>query len=124
MKSPGWLTVALAGAGGFFVGVLLVIVLGGPQSGPERTVTKVATSLTSGVKVVVKVRVPNVVGLGLPDARDRLDAAGFDVSVDGLGVASVFGEIFEDDFRVVSQEPAAPQFLVRGATVGLQVEGA
>jgi len=124
VKRPGWLTVALAGAGGFFAGVLLVIVLGGPRSGPERTVTTVATSLTSGVNVVVKVRVPDVVGLGLPDARDRLDAAGFDVNVDGLGVASVFGEIFEDDFRVVAQEPPAPQFLVRGSTVALTVEGA
>jgi len=123
VKRPGWLAVALAGAGGFFAGVLLMILLGGPKDAPTRTVTTVARSITNGVGVVVKVRVPNVVGLPLPDARDRLDAAGFDVEVDGLGIAGLFGQVFEGDFQVVSQEPAPTVFLIRGKTVTVRVDG-
>ena len=123
MKRPGWLAVALAGAGGFFVGVLLMILLGGPKDAPTKTVTTVARSITNGVGVVVKVRVPNVVGLPLPDARDRLDAAGFEVDVDGLGIAGLFGQVFEGDFAVVAQDPGPTVFLVRGKTVTVRVDG-
>jgi beta-lactam-binding protein with PASTA domain len=123
VRRPSWLTVALAGAGGFFVGVLLMILLGGPKDAPTKTVTTVARSITNGVGVVVKVRVPNVVGLSLPDARDRLEAAGFDVKVDGLGVAGWFGQVFEGDFHVTSQSPGPTVFLIKGKPVTVQVEG-
>jgi beta-lactam-binding protein with PASTA domain len=119
VRSPGWLTVALAGAGGFFVGVILVIVLGGPADGPTRTVTQIAHSLTTGVDVVVKVRVPPVEGLELDDAQSRLKAAGFAVKVDGK---SFLDELFGNPtYRVTKQTPGPTVFMRRGATVQLQV---
>lgn len=121
MRRPGWLAVALAGAGGFFVGVLLVIALGGPQDAPTRTVTKIAHSITTGVDIVVKVRVPAVVGLELPDAQSRLEKAGFKVDVKGK---SFLDELFgSPTYTVTEQTPAPTVFLYRGATVHITVKG-
>lgn len=119
-RRPGWLVVALAAAAGFLAGVLLVIVLGGPKPPPARTITKVSTTITTGGRPVVQVRVPDLVGLPLPDARDRLDAAGFDADVQGLGL---FGGLFEGDYSVTGQLPAAGTFLERGGTVRVEVSG-
>ncbi len=117
---PSWLLVAMVGAGGFLAGVLLVIALGGPKPPPARTITKISAAITTGGNVIVKVRVPELVGLPLPDARDRLRAAGFNADVQGLGL---FGGLFESDYQVTGQLPAAGTFLERGGTVRLLVSG-
>ena len=119
MRRPGWLAVGFAAAAGFFVGVFLVIALGGPKSAGTKTVTRYAHSLTTGVNIVVKVRVPPVVGLGLDDAQSRLSKAGFETDVSGQ---SFLDELFGGSYRVVGQSPGPTVFLRRGSTVHLDVE--
>jgi hypothetical protein len=119
VRRPGWLGVGLGTAAGFFVGVFLVIALGGPKSGGERTVTKVAGSVTTGIPIVVKVRVPAVVGLDLNDAKSRMSKAGFHTDVSGT---SFLNDLFGDgSYTVQAQSPGPTVFLVRGATVKLAV---
>jgi beta-lactam-binding protein with PASTA domain len=119
VRRPGWLLVGLGTATGFFVGVFLVIALGGPQSGGTKTVTRFAHSITTGIPIVVKVRVPAVVGLGLDDAKSRLGKAGFHTDVQG---ESFLDKLFGGGYRVTAQSPGPTVFLVRGGTVQLQVE--
>jgi len=111
--------VALGAAAGFFVGVFLVIALGGPKSGGTRTVTRAAGPVTTGVPIVVKVRVPGVVGLGLDDAKSRMSKAGFHTDVSGT---SFWDDLLgSGSYTVRAQSPGPTVFLVRGATVKLSV---
>jgi PASTA domain len=110
----GRLGLALAAAGGFLAGVLLIAILGGAQPVyKERTVTVASRPLGTAV--------PKLVGRHLDDALDRLQSVGLkgDPQCGGL-----FGCLDESGWVVVSQDPSAGSRLSRGDTVRLDVQRA
>jgi hypothetical protein len=110
----GPLGLALAGAGGFLAGVLLIAVLGGAQPVyKERTLT-VSRPLQGTA-------VPALVGQRLDVALDRLEAAGLKGDVRGGGL---FGVLDENQWQVVDQDPSAGGRLHQGDTVRLDIERA
>ncbi|MDX6657520.1 MAG: hypothetical protein QOH62_2313 [Solirubrobacteraceae bacterium] len=108
---------AIAGAAGFLAGVLLVIALGGAASGDTKTVT---AAITSGGTVIVSTTVPQLVGQPLDVARQRLERARFDLTVDHGG--GVFGVLVEGNWQVTKQVPAAGTKLEQGSTVHVDVD--
>jgi hypothetical protein len=113
-RQPGALKVALGAGVGFLCGVLLIVVLalsGGSDQGASSTATRAAT--VSGIAV------PDVVGLRLDIARDRIEEQGLEVERSGGGL---FGVVVESNWQVESQTPPAGTRLARGATVGLQAD--
>ena len=107
----GPLGMALAGAGGFLAGVLLIAILGGVQPVyKERTIT--VASRPQGTAV------PSLVGVRLDRALDRLESAGLKGDVQGGGL---FGVLDETGWTVVGQDPSAGARLHRGDTVRLDV---
>lgn len=118
---PSWLTVALAAAGGFLAGVLLVAVLGGPK-GTVRTETQTATRTETNAQTVTvddRPQVPDVLGQRLPEARQALTDEGFEVDVEDN---TVFGIVQERNYVVVAQDPQGGTRLPAGATVTITVE--
>jgi beta-lactam-binding protein with PASTA domain len=110
----GPLGMALAGAGGFLVGVLLIAILGGAQPVyKERTLT-VARPLQGSA-------VPALVGQRLDVALDRLESAGLKGDVQGGGL---FGILDESGWKVVHQDPSPGARLAQGDTVRLDVDRA
>jgi PASTA domain len=110
----GPLGLAIAGAGGFLAGILLVAILGGAQPVyKERTISVAARPQGTAV--------PALVGQRLDDALDRLETAGLKAKVDGGGV---FGVLEESNWRVVEQDPSQGARLHQGDTVTLHVERA
>jgi beta-lactam-binding protein with PASTA domain len=116
---PSWLTVAVAGAAGFLAGVLLVAVLGRPKGTVHTTTRVVPQTETQTLTIDPRPKVPDVVGKRLPDARQELEDAGFDVDVQD---DTVFGIIDESHFVVVEQDPPAGERLADGDTVAVRVE--
>ncbi|HEX6388921.1 MAG TPA: hypothetical protein VFZ89_05735 [Solirubrobacteraceae bacterium] len=111
-KAPSWLAVAIAGAGGFLAGVLLVAILGGPK-GVVRTTT-IQRTATITQTVDGRVAVPDVVGFGLPEGKGVLEDAGFDVDVDA---DSLFGVVDEDNWIISEQDPRGGVRAAPDATV-------
>ena len=110
----GPLAMALAGAGGFLAGVLLIAILGGAQPVyKERTLT-VARPLQGSA-------VPALVGQRLDVALDQLESAGLKGDVQGGGL---FGILDESDWKVVHQDPSPGARLAQGDTVRLDVDRA
>jgi len=110
----GPLGLALAGAGGFLAGVLLIAILGGAQPVyKERTIT--VAQPAQGTPV------PALVGQPLDAALDRLQSAGLKGDVHGGGL---FGVLDEGNWRVVGQDPSRGARLRQGDTVRLDVERA
>jgi PASTA domain len=110
----GRLALAIAAAGGFLAGVLLVAILGGAQPVyKERTISVAAQPQGTAV--------PALVGQRLDDALDRLETSGLKGEVDGGGV---FGVINESNWRVVGQDPSPGARLRQGDTVTLRVQRA
>ncbi len=129
-ETPSWLTVALAGAGGFLVGVLLIAVLGGPK-GVTRTTTETRTQVktetqtrTSTVTRTVEsgTDVPDVTGQLLSNARDTLEGMGFNVEL--ANDPTFFGVQNEKNFVVVGQDPPAGTKAAAGATVSVEIDRA
>lgn len=124
---PSRLQFALGTAGGFFVGVLLVIVLGGtPSDTKTKTETQVdRVTVTNPTKVLpggttyTVTAVPQLVGERLDTAKDRLSEAQFDVDVSGGGL---FGIVVDENWEVVDQDPPAGTQLRQGSTVHISVE--
>lgn len=113
-RQPGSLKVALGAGVGFLCGVLLIVVLavaGGDESAAPTT--------TARPPAVVGVPVPDVVGLRLDVARDRLEAEGLEVERSGGGL---FGVVVESNWQVDAQTPTAGIRLARGARVELFVD--
>jgi PASTA domain len=105
---------ALAGAGGFLAGVLLIAILGGAQPVyKERTLT-VSKPLQGSA-------VPALVGQRLDVALDRLQSAGLKGDVQGGGL---FGVLDEGDWKVVDQDPSPGARLSQGDTVRLDIDRA
>lgn len=142
MTRPSWLTVALASAGGFLAGVLLVAILGGPKGTTRtttdtRTVAKVrtVTDTKTETKTVTQSTpapadpgpggggeqgnagdgVPNVVGRRLDRADAELRAAGFSSEVDEF-------VLIASNWVVVGQDPPAGSDADPGTTVTLDVQ--
>jgi PASTA domain-containing protein len=110
----GPLGLALAGAGGFLAGVLLIAILGGAQPVyKERTLTVARPPQGSAV--------PALVGQRLDVALDRLQSAGLKGDVQGGGL---FGILDEGDWKVVDQDPSPGARLGQGDTVHLDVDRA
>ena len=110
----GPLGMALAGAGGFLAGVLLIAILGGAQPVyKERTLT-VSKPLQGSA-------VPALVGQRLNVALDRLESAGLKGDVQGGGL---FGVLNESDWKVVDQDPSLGARLSQGDTVRLDIDRA
>jgi beta-lactam-binding protein with PASTA domain len=108
----GPLAIALAAAGGFLAGVLLVAILGGAQPAyKERTISVARTPEGTAV--------PALVGQRLDVALDRLESAGLKGEVRGGGV---FGVVDEGNWRVVDQDPSKGARLRQGDTVRLDVD--
>jgi beta-lactam-binding protein with PASTA domain len=108
----GPLGIALAAAGGFLAGVLLVAILGGAQPVYKERTISVARS-PEGTAV------PALVGQRLDVALDRLQSAGLKGEVHGGGV---FGVVDEGNWRVVDQDPSNGARLRQGDTVRLDVD--
>jgi hypothetical protein len=110
----GPLGMALAGAGGFLAGVLLIAILGGAQPVyKERTLTVSRAPQGSAV--------PALVGQPLDVALDKLESAGLKGDVQGGGL---FGILDESDWKVVQQDPSPGARLGQGDTVRLDVDRA
>jgi beta-lactam-binding protein with PASTA domain len=111
--------VALAAAGGFLVGVLLVLALGGGTDTKTKTET-VTAAVTNGGTVITKTTVPDLVGQPLDVARDRLERSKFDMVVDHGG--GVFGVVVEHNWQVSAQTPSAGTQLEQGSTVHVDID--
>jgi hypothetical protein len=110
----GTLSMALAVAGGFLAGVLLIAILGGAQPVyKERTLTVSRPAQGSAV--------PALVGQRLDVALDRLESAGLKGEVQGGGL---FGVLDEGSWRVVDQDPSPGARLSQGDTVRLDIDRA
>jgi PASTA domain len=108
----GLLGMALAAAGGFLVGVLLIAILGGAQPVyKERTIS--VASKPQGTAV------PALAGVRLDQALDRLESAGLKGDVRGGGL---FGVLDETSWTVVDQDPSPGARLKQGDTVHLDVD--
>jgi hypothetical protein len=107
---PGWVTLGIAGAAGFLLGVVVLVLARGVVHDTTKTVARVRTHV---VTVEVTPKVPNVVGQSVGDARETLEGKGYHVVVTGGGFFS--GP--SDDDTVRSQEPAAGAEVSGGATV-------
>jgi beta-lactam-binding protein with PASTA domain len=107
---PGWVTIGIAGAAGFLLGVVVLVVARGVVHDEVRTVART-------VEVQVQPRVPDVIGTSLEEAEAVLGRAGYEVDVVGGGL---FGPSGRD--RVVEQDPRAGAVLPGGATVRVRVD--
>jgi beta-lactam-binding protein with PASTA domain len=110
---------ALAAAGGFLAGVLLVLVLGGGSDTKTKTET-VTAAVTNGGTVIVSTTVPQLVGQPLDVARERVERSKFELVVDQGG--GVFGVVVEHNWQVTSQSPDAGTKLEQGSTVHVDID--
>jgi beta-lactam-binding protein with PASTA domain len=130
-EQPGWLGVLLGVAGGFLLGVVLIVALGGVVHDHTRlvrhtvTATRTVTTTTT-VKVKVtpphnpnEVIVPDVVGESLDTADQDLADAGLDDDVNGGGV---FGVLDPENWRVTAQDPRSGNRVHVGTVVTLDIE--
>jgi hypothetical protein len=108
----GVLGMALAAAGGFLVGVLLVAILGGAQPVYKERTLRIA-SKPQGVAV------PALTGVRLDRALDRLESVGLRGEVRGGGL---FGVLDETSWTIVDQDPSPGARLKQGDTVHLDVD--
>jgi hypothetical protein len=111
--------VALAAAGGFLAGVLLVLALGGGSDTKTKTET-VTAAVTNGGTVIVSTTVPQLVGQPLDVARDRVERSKFDLVVDHGG--GVLGVLVEHNWQVTAQTPDAGTKLEQGSTVHVDID--
>jgi hypothetical protein len=121
-ERPGWTAVALGAAGGFLVGVLLVVFLGTANGGETRTVTvaqaPALATTTPGATVVKLTPVPDVTGERLDIAEDRVKRSGFLAERKGGGL---FGVRIVSNWDVAQQDPPAGTMRELGSTVRLHV---
>ena len=108
--APGLLTLGIAGAAGFLLGVVVLVLVRGVVHDEVRTVTRTT-------QVFVQPEVPNVIGRPLDEAETLLSNAGYQVVARGGGF---FGPEAGD--TVVEQDPTAGAPLPGGATVTVEVD--
>jgi beta-lactam-binding protein with PASTA domain len=112
-RQPGSLKVALGAGVGFLCGVLLIVVLALTRGNDAAR-----PAATTHTPTIARVVVPDVVGLRLDVARERVQQEGYDVERAGGGL---FGVVVESNWQVDDQTPPAGTELARGATVELHV---
>jgi PASTA domain len=117
------LNIALAAAGGFLAGIVLVAALGGPAA-KVRTVTAPAVATapgttTTGGRVVASTTVPDIIGDRLDIAKQRIRRAGFVVNQSGGGL---LGVIRDHNWQVVAEDPTAGTSLQLGSTVTVDIQ--
>ena len=108
---------ALAAAGGFLAGVLLVLALGAGSDTKTETVT---AAVTNGGTVVVSTTVPQLVGQPLDVARERVERSKFDLAIDHGG--GILGVLVEHNWQVTAQTPDAGTRLEQGSTAHVDIE--
>lgn len=106
------MALAIAAAGGFLVGILLVAILGGAQPVYKERTISVAAKPTG-------VAVPALVGVRLDRALDRLETAGLKADVQGGGL---FGVLDEENWVVSEQSPSQGSRVRQGDTIHLRVD--
>jgi hypothetical protein len=111
--APGWLTIGIAGAAGFLLGVVVLVIARGVVHDTVRTRTHTVVKTRT---VIEQPKVPNVVGMTLGDASDTLSAKGYQVDAQGGGF---FGP--SDGDTVNAQQPEAGAVVPGGATITLDV---
>jgi hypothetical protein len=127
LSNPTWPTVVLGIACGVLFGTLLTITVDGndaPAAAQPQTVTVAKTVTVPSVTttpgtIIVRTLVPDLVGVRLDTAKDRLAARKFEADVEGVGF---LGSLWEHDYRVVKQSPAAGTYLEQGSSVRISVE--
>jgi beta-lactam-binding protein with PASTA domain len=107
---PGWLTLAITGAAGFLLGVVVLVLARGVVH--DKTHTTTVTHVRTRT-VYVTPKVPDVVGKTLGEAKAELADKGYEVNVTGGG----FFSSPSDDDTVDSQDPPAGTAVSGGATV-------
>jgi hypothetical protein len=124
LSAPTWPTVILGVACGVLFGALLAIVVNGddaPAAAQPRTITVAKTvtapPVTTPGTVIVRTLVPDLVGVQLDVAKQRLAARKFEADVQGGGV---FKEMFST-LHVVKQTPKAGTYLEQGSAVRITV---
>lgn len=113
---PGWLTIAIAGAAGFLLGVVVLVLARGIVHDAPRTVTRTVAIQAAGPLV------PDVRRRPLDEASSILAAAGYDGKVVHGG--GLFGVLDPSAWVVVGQDPRAGAREPRGATVRLSIDRA
>jgi hypothetical protein len=115
---PGWVTLGIAGAAGFLLGVVVLVLARGVVHDRTHTITRTHTvTHTRTITKAVSPTVPNVVGKTLGDARDELEGLGYLVHATGGGFFS--GP--SDSDTVQSQDPEEGAEVVGGTTITLDV---
>ncbi len=125
-QEPGWLGVVLGVAGGFLLGVVLLVALGGVVHDRTHVVRHTAiVTQTTTVKVKVvpprrpgDITVPNVVGVTLDNAEQQLADIGLDDEISGGG-AFVFDA---SSWDVVAQHPRAGTRVDDASIIVLDIE--
>lgn len=119
---PTRLTVALAAAGGFLTGVLLVAALGGTPTTTQTEVSRITVTAPPktlpGGTIVTMTAVPALVGEPLDSAKARLAEAQFEVDVEGGGL---FGVLDDTNWEISGQEPAPGTQYQQGSTVHVSI---
>jgi len=116
-----WISLGLATACGFLLGVLLVITLGGAD-GATRTETQRITVpgvVTNGGTVITKALIPPIVGEPLDVAKERSERARFQLTVDSGG--GLFGVRRDENWEVVAQRPGPDELLEQGSTIHVDI---
>lgn len=117
-----WISLALAGACGFLLGVLVVVTLGASDSTTRtetQRVTAPAATGTTGRTVITKTLVPRMVGEPLDVAKERAERQRFAVTVDSGG--GVFGVVRDENWEVVAQRPGAGELIEQGSTIHVDI---
>ncbi len=120
---PGWFGVLVGGAAGILAGLVIALALGIGSSTTTKTVTSRAATppanVDPGGTVVTVTAVPDVIGLRLDIAKQRIRRSGFDVSVKGGGL---LGVVVEQNWRVVAQDPPGGNKREQGSSVTLDID--
>jgi len=111
--SPGWLTLGIAGAAGFLLGVVVLVIARGVVHDEVKVQTRTVVRTRT---VIEQPKVPDVVGMTLGEASATLAARGYRVDTRGGGF---FGP--SDSDTVQSQTPEAGAVVAGGATITLDV---
>lgn len=114
-------SLALAAACGFLLGVLLITTVGGTDA-PTRTETVRVTvpgTVTGGGTVITKTLIPAIVGEPLDVAKVRAQRARFQITVDSGG--GLFGVRTDDNWEVVAQRPGAGELVEQGSTIHVDI---
>lgn len=116
-----WISLGLAAACGFLLGVLLVTTLGGTD-GATRIETRRITvpgAVTNGGTVITKTLIPPIVGEPLDVAKQRSARARFQITVDSGG--GLFGVRRDQNWEVVAQRPGPGELIEQGSTIHVDI---